>query len=82
MERVFGPSEAGFIDRRAKVATPGQEHQGVERRQFSPSYEELSEPARELGQAVDQYKLVNRRRYINYEELLSVIESIGYSKSE
>ena len=81
MENTIQPQqsdiqEAGFIDRRqGRGAGPGSE-----RRQFSPSYETLSPEAQELGEAVDQYKLLNRRRYINYEELLSVVKSIGYSK--
>jgi hypothetical protein len=40
----------------------------------------LSADAAELGSAIDQYKLLNRRRYITYEEMLGVIKSLGYSK--
>ena len=54
---------------------------GFERRQFSNSMAEYSDEAAELGRAVDQYKLVHRRRFINYEELLSVIKNLGYEKS-
>ena len=50
----------------------------IERRQFGNSHSELSEEARQLGQAIDQYKLIHRRRYITYEEMLNVIKSIGY----
>ena len=53
---------------------------GVERRQFTNSFSDYSEDAAELGQAIDQYKLMHRRRFINFEELLSVIKSVGYSK--
>jgi hypothetical protein len=53
---------------------------GFERRQFSNSMSEYSLEAAELGRAVDQYKLVHRRRFIDYEELLSVIKSLGYQK--
>ena len=41
---------------------------------------ELSAEAAELGRAIDQYKLINRRRYITYEEMLSVIKELGYKK--
>lgn len=76
MDKAIDPTQIGFIDRRSSTgASPGGE-----RRQFSPSYEDLSLEAQELGQAVDQYKLLNRRRYINYEELLAVFKSLGYSK--
>jgi len=54
---------------------------GLERRQFSDSHSNLSKEAAELGRTIDQYKLVNRRRYITYEEMLSIIKDLGYSKS-
>ncbi len=50
----------------------------IERRQFGNSHSELSPEARNLGLAIDQYKLVHRRRYITYEEMLSVVKSLGY----
>jgi hypothetical protein len=52
----------------------------VERRQFGNSYDDLSSPARELAQAVDEYKLRHRRRFISYEEMLAVILDLGYHK--
>ena len=55
---------------------------GFERRQFSNSMSEYSEEAAELGHAVDQYKLMHRRRFINFEELLSVVKSLGYEKRD
>jgi len=53
---------------------------GVERRQFGNSHEGLSPEARELAQAIDQYKLTHRRRFITYEEMLFVLKSLGYQK--
>jgi len=50
----------------------------IERRQFANTHSELSEEARQLGMAIDQYKLVHRRRFITYEEMLNVIKSLGY----
>jgi len=41
----------------------------------------MSADASELGKAIDQYKLINRRRYISYEEMLGVIKALGYSKN-
>jgi hypothetical protein len=67
-----------FVDRR-QAETPPQSI-GRERRQFTNSHEELSPDARDLAAAVDQYKLVNRRRFITYEELLHVIQSLGYQR--
>ena len=53
---------------------------GLERRQFTNSHDELSPDARELALAIDAYKLHHRRRFITYEEMLDVIQSLGYSK--
>ncbi len=78
--RTFGTSgdaEASFVDRRT-AAEPNAH--GLERRQFSDGHSDLSPEAAELGNSIDQYKLMNRRRYISYEEMLNVIKSLGYSK--
>ena len=53
---------------------------GIERRQFSNTHDDLSAPARELALAIDQYKLRHRRRFINYEEMLSIVWDLGYRK--
>jgi len=67
-----------FVDRRKNPH--GTPPDGRERRQFANSYADLSPEARELGQAIDAYKLQHHRRFINYEELLAVIKSLGYHK--
>lgn len=78
LDSVFMPIGDAFVDRRNcdRVGSPP----GRERRQFSNSYEEHSPDAQELGQAIDAYKLQHRRRFINYEEMLAVIKSLGYHK--
>jgi hypothetical protein len=71
-------AEPGFVDRRntsAPDATPSRE-----RRQFRNSYDNLSPSAMELASAIDEYKLRHRRRFITYEEMLSVIQDLGYHK--
>jgi len=68
-----------FIDRRDPL-TPGAAP-SFERRQFGNSYADLSPEAAELGRAIDRYKLLNRRRYITYEEMLAVVYELGYRKS-
>ena len=65
-----------FIDRRG----PAGESSGFERRQFSNSHDELSPEARDLAQAIDSYKLMHRRRFITFEEMLAVIKELGYTK--
>ncbi len=69
----------GFVDRRDYG--PSTLAPIVERRQFANSHEGLSPDAHELALAIDQYKLVHRRRFITYEEMLQVIRSLGYHKS-
>ncbi len=67
-----------FVDRRQNAsATTG----GVERRQFGNSHARLSPDARELAEAIDSYKIQNRRRYITFEEMLNIIQALGYSKN-
>ena len=78
--KTFGTSvNANFLDRRTPDA--GNASPGLERRQFSDSHSNLSAEAAELGSAIDKYKLKNRRRYISYEEMLSIVKSLGYTKS-
>lgn len=77
MPAVSPPLEA-FIDRRSHE-TP-REAPVQERRQFSNSHDDLSEDARELALTIDEYKLVHRRRFITYEEMLGVVKSLGYHK--
>jgi hypothetical protein len=77
MSATLGLTPEPFLDRRAGQ---GGGAPGVERRQFTNSHTELSPPARELAEAIDGYKLMHRRRFITYEEMLAVIESIGYQK--
>jgi hypothetical protein len=71
-------SPTQFYDRRNTVA---DERMPVgERRQFGNSHEDLSPDAAELAQAIDQYKLLHRRRFITFEEMLSVVKSLGYNR--
>ncbi|MCE9528869.1 MAG: hypothetical protein K8R36_22720 [Planctomycetales bacterium] len=67
-----------FQDRRNYSAQAGAP--GGERRQFTNTYEELSPEARELAQAIDAYKLMHRRRFITYEEMLGVVKGLGYGR--
>ncbi len=77
MSTVSMPS-APFVDRRSSEPSTGRAMN--ERRQFANSHDELSPEARELATAIDEYKLMHRRRYITFEEMLSVIKGIGYHK--
>ena len=66
-----------FVDRRTvSAARPG----GPERRQFSSSVSNVNPAVAELSEAVDQYKLRHRRRFITFEELYNVMTGLGYHK--
>ena len=68
--------DTNFMDRRRQpVGAPG-----VERRQFSDSRQTARPEIDELAKAVDQYKLIHRRRFITFEEMLGVVKSLGYHK--
>jgi hypothetical protein len=67
-----------FTDRRNPAAV--ERMPICERRQFGNSHEGLSPEAAELAQAIDHYKLVHRRRFITFEEMLAVVKSLGYSR--
>ncbi len=70
------PPTAPFVDRRTSNSQVG-----AERRQFANSHTGLSPDARELAEAIDQYKVNNRRRFITFEEMLKVIHALGYQKN-
>ncbi len=67
-----------FVDRRR--SEPLGVRPNRERRQFGDSHETLSAEARELADAIDQYKLLHRRRFITYQEMLDVMLTLGYRK--
>ena len=78
MSTTFAHEVEPFVDRRNYGVQAGAPQR--ERRQFTNSHEELSPDARELAQAIDSYKLMHRRRFITYEEMLSVMKSLGYKR--
>ena len=66
-----------FVDRRQPDR--GMEG-GRERRQFRDGNRSDRPEVAELADAVDNYKLQNRRRFITFEELFDVIAGLGYHK--
>ncbi len=67
-----------FVDRRA--GSEAGRVAGSERRQFSASVSATRPEIAELAEAVDQYKLRHRRRFITFEELYDVMSELGYRK--
>ena len=80
MPQVLQTSEAQFVDRRAYSGFAEDSSSEGERRQFVDSYDGLSPEAAELARAIDGYKVRHRRRFITFEEMLSVVTSLGYHK--
>ena len=78
MSQTLDIETGTFVDRRG--CDYGATAPVGERRQFNNSHLGLSPEAKELATAIDQYKLVHRRRFITYEEMLSVVLSLGYRK--
>lgn len=76
METVLEQNTRTFVDRRGSA----DGHGGPERRQFRATPNTERPEIAELGNAIDQYKLEHRRRFITFEELHSVITRLGYHK--
>ena len=80
-----GQQNYPFVQRRGMNPPPGgapagPPPSGERRNQFGNCYDGLSPDAQQLAEAIDQYKLQNRRRFITYEEMLAVIKSLGYHR--
>ncbi len=74
--QITSDQQTSFVDRRKKVdGAPG-----VERRQFLPTYDSARPEVNELAQAIDQYKLHHRRRFITFEELYDIVMALGYHR--
>jgi len=77
VQALTNPSEETFTDRRQ---ASGTRKDGGERRQFIDSRRTFRPEVIELAEAVDQYKLRHRLRFITFEELFDVMAELGYRK--
>lgn len=78
MLQTIAPEASNFVDRRQ---SGGNRPEGAgERRQFINARPAGRPEVQELSEAVDQYKLRHRRRFITFEELFDVMASLGYHK--
>ena len=78
MEQVIQQKPSTFVDRRQQ--TDATRTNGPDRRQFRDGHLASRPEVRELADAIDQYKLRHRRRFITFEELYDVIVNLGYAK--
>lgn len=74
---VVDEQQTSFVDRRKSSESKPP---GVERRQFADSRSTSRPEVRELAEAVDQYKVRHRRRFITFDELYDVMVELGYHK--
>ena len=78
MLQTIESESSSFVDRRQSA---GNRPDGIgERRQFINARQLARPEVQELSEAVDQYKLRHRRRFITFEELFDVMASLGYHK--
>lgn len=75
--QLASEQQTGFLNRRE---TQSGDPPGVERRQFSSTYHSDRAEVNELAEAIDQYKLRHRRRFITFDELYDVMTSLGYHR--
>jgi hypothetical protein len=69
---------AVFVERRQRdVAVPTAV---TERRQFRDGDRSARPEVAELANAIDDYKIAYRRRFITFEELFDVMTSLGYHR--
>lgn len=67
-----------FMDRRQRDEGTGSA--SLERRQFRDGNRSARPEVAELADAIDEYKVTHRRRFITFEELFDVMASLGYHK--
>ncbi|MBI5757394.1 MAG: hypothetical protein HZA46_02605 [Planctomycetales bacterium] len=77
MQQTLEQKLTNYVDRRTSEEVRSG---GTERRQFVDSRRALRPEVVELAEAVDQYKLRHRRRFITFEELYDVMVGLGYQK--
>ncbi|MCA9040472.1 MAG: hypothetical protein KDA65_09010 [Planctomycetaceae bacterium] len=78
MQQTFDQQKSEFVDRRQQDSETRRP--STERRQFQDSRTYANQDVQELAEAVDQYKMRHRRRFITFEELFEVVKSLGYHK--
>ena len=77
LQQIEQAQTVKFVDRRQ----PDCDNEGGrERRQFRDGNRSDRPEVAEMADAVDNYKLHNRRRFITFEELFDVIAGLGYHK--
>ena len=69
---------SNFVDRRQRDVGAGPAD--FERRQFRDGNRSSRPEVAELADAIDDYKITHRRRFITFEELFDVMAALGYHR--
>ncbi len=72
------PAGSIFVERRQPEQ--GSTAAGPERRQFRDGNRSDRPEVAELANAIDDYKIAFRRRFITFEELFDVMTGLGYHR--
>lgn len=78
IETTPAPQPNLFTERR--VTDQGSYSVMGERRQFRDGNRSARPEVAELANAIDDYKIQNRRRFITFEELFDLMTSLGYHR--
>jgi len=77
-QQLTAVKDSEFVDRRACGSE--SETAGFERRQFRDGNRSARPEVAEFADAIDEYKVTHRRRFVTFEELVDVMTSLGYHK--
>ncbi len=77
-QSVAEATESMPVFQERRRGEPGVLSSQMERRQFRDGNRSARPEVAELANAVDDYKIHHRRRFITFEELFDVMISLGY----
>lgn len=77
-QQLTAVKDPHFVDRRQRGTN--SESAGFERRQFRDGNRSARPEVAEFADAIDEYKITHRRRFVTFEELFDVMSSLGYHK--
>jgi hypothetical protein len=76
-QQLSSTTSPDFIERRSSASN---DPTGFERRQFRDGNRSVRPEVEQFANAVDDYKITHRRRFITFEELYDVMMSLGYHR--
>jgi hypothetical protein len=77
-QQLTAVQDPNFADRRKHGADSNAA--ALERRQFRDGNRSARPEVVEFADAIDEYKITHRRRFVTFEELYDVMSSLGYHK--